>query len=87
MIRLKDPTLFKERGFIAGQWVAADSGQTAEIRNPASGEVLGAVPYMGAAETRRAIEAAHAALTPWAKKTAGCLDVSLTSSSTRMRGR
>ena len=58
MIRLKDPTLFKERGFIASQWVAADSGQTAEIRNPASGEVLGAVPHMGAAETRRAIEAA-----------------------------
>jgi len=71
MITLKDPTLFKERGFIAGQWVAADSGQATEIRNPASGEVLGSVPHMGAAETRRAIEAAHAALTPWAKKTAG----------------
>jgi succinate-semialdehyde dehydrogenase/glutarate-semialdehyde dehydrogenase len=71
MITLKDPTLFKERGFIAGQWVAADSGQATEIRNPASGEVLGSVPHMGAAETRGAIEAAHAALTPWAKKTAG----------------
>ncbi len=71
MITLKDPTLFKERGFIAGQWVAADSGQATEIRNPASGEVLGSVPHMGTAETRRAIEAAHAALTPWAKKTAG----------------
>ena len=71
MIRLKDPTLFKERGFIAGQWVAADSAQATEIRNPANGEVLGSVPNMGAAETRRAIEAAHAVLAPWAKKTAG----------------
>ena len=71
MIRLKDPTLFKERGFIAGQWVAADSAQATEIRNPANGEVLGSVPHMGATETRRAIEAAHAALAPWAKKTAG----------------
>ena len=40
---------------------AADSGQTTEIRNPANGELLGTVPNMGAAETRRAIEAAHAA--------------------------
>src|SRR6187401_2093658 len=71
MIRLKDPTLFKERGFIAGQWVAADSAQASEIHNPANGEVLGSVPNMGAAETRRAIEAANAALAPWAKKTAG----------------
>jgi len=71
MIRLKDPTLFKERGFIAGQWVAADSAQATDIHNPANGEVLGSVPNMGAAETRRAIEAAHAALAPWAKKTAG----------------
>ena len=35
---------------------------TTEIRNPANGEVLGTVPDMGAAETRRAIEAAHAAM-------------------------
>jgi hypothetical protein len=53
-----------------GAWRAADSGQTTEIRNPALGELLGAVPNMGAAETRRAIEARrrHAG---WAKKTAG----------------
>jgi succinate-semialdehyde dehydrogenase / glutarate-semialdehyde dehydrogenase len=71
MIKLTDPSLWKERGFIAGAWAPADSGQTTEIRNPASGEVLGAVPYMGAAETRRAIEAAHTAMPGWAKKTAG----------------
>jgi succinate-semialdehyde dehydrogenase / glutarate-semialdehyde dehydrogenase len=70
MIKLKDPSLWKERGFIAGEWAAADSGQTTEIRNPANGEVLGSVPHMGGAETRRAIESAHAALPAWAKKTA-----------------
>ena len=70
MIKLSDSTLWKERGFIAGNWAAADSGQTTEIRNPANGELLGSVPHMGGAETRRAIEAAHAALPPWAKKTA-----------------
>ena len=70
-MKLKDTSLWKERGFIAGQWVAADSGQTTEIRNPANGEPLGTVPHMGAAETRRAIDAAHGALPAWSKKTAG----------------
>ena len=70
-LKLGDPTLWKERGFVGGQWAAADSGQTTEIRNPATGDVLGSVPDMGAAETRRAIEAAHAALPAWSRKTAG----------------
>jgi succinate-semialdehyde dehydrogenase / glutarate-semialdehyde dehydrogenase len=71
MIKLNDASLWKEQGFIDGAWAAADSGQTTEIRNPATGEVLGSVPHMGAAETRRAIEAAHAALPAWSKRTAG----------------
>ena len=71
MIKLNDANLWKERAFIAGEWQGADFGQTTEIRNPASGEVLGSVPHMGGAETRRAIEAAHAALPSWSKKTAG----------------
>jgi succinate-semialdehyde dehydrogenase/glutarate-semialdehyde dehydrogenase len=71
MIKLNDTSLWKEQGFIDGAWAAADSGQTTEIRNPATGEVLGSVPDMGAAETRRAIEAAHAALSAWSKRTAG----------------
>ena len=71
MIKLKDPSLWKERGLIAGAWVAADSGLTTEIRNPATGEPLGTVPNMGAAEARRAIEAAHSALPAWSKRTAG----------------
>jgi succinate-semialdehyde dehydrogenase / glutarate-semialdehyde dehydrogenase len=70
MIKLTDASLWKERAFIAGNWAAADSGQTTEIRNPANGEALGSVPHMGAAETRRAVEAAQAAMPSWAKKTA-----------------
>jgi succinate-semialdehyde dehydrogenase / glutarate-semialdehyde dehydrogenase len=71
VIKLKDPTLWKERGFIAGEWQPAASGLTTEIRNPANDESLGTVPNMGAAEARRAIEAAHAALPAWSKRTAG----------------
>ena len=61
MIKLKDPTLWKQHGFVAGEWQPAASGLTTEIRNPANDESLGTVPNMGAAEARRAIDAAHAA--------------------------
>jgi len=71
MIKLADSKLWKTQGLVAGEWRAADSGKTTEIRNPATSEVLGAVPEMGAAEARRAIEAASAAMPAWSKKTAG----------------
>jgi succinate-semialdehyde dehydrogenase/glutarate-semialdehyde dehydrogenase len=71
MIKLADSNLWKSQGLIAGEWRPADSGQTTEIRNPATSGVLGSVPNMGAAETRRAIEAAGAALPAWSRKTAG----------------
>ena len=46
--------------YIDGKWVDADSGKTIAGRTiPATGETLGKVPKMGAAETRRAIEAAN----------------------------
>ena len=67
---LSDPGLLRHQCLIAGEWRDADSGARCNVRNPASGERLGDVPDMGAAETRRAIDAAHAAFPAWAKKTA-----------------
>jgi len=67
---IKDKSLFRQQCYINGQWVDADSGKTVEVTNPATGAVLGTIPNMGAAETRRAIEAANAAWGPWRKKTA-----------------
>ena len=55
---LQDPSLFRQANCIDGKWVEADSGQTIIVKNPATGEAIGEVPAMGAAETRRAIEAA-----------------------------
>ncbi len=69
-LSLKDPSLFRQQCYINGQWVDADSGKTIDVTNPATGEVLGTIPNMGAAETRRAIEAANAAWAGWRKKTA-----------------
>ncbi len=69
-MHLSDPTLFRQQAFIAGQWCAADSEQTLAVHNPANAQLLGSVPKMGAAETQRAIAAAHSALPAWAEKTA-----------------
>ena len=69
-MKLRDAELLRTRAFIGGKWVAAASGATHEVKNPATGEVLGTVPVMGAAETRQAIGAASAALPAWAARTA-----------------
>jgi len=70
MLTLKDPSLLRQQCYIAGQWCDADGGATISVTNPATGETLGSVPKMGAAETRRAIEAANAAWPEWRKKPA-----------------
>src|SRR5256886_2779435 len=55
---------------MGGKWVDALSGATHQVLNPATREPIGAVPDMGAAETRRAIEAASQAFPAWAAQTA-----------------
>jgi succinate-semialdehyde dehydrogenase / glutarate-semialdehyde dehydrogenase len=71
MLAIKDSSLFREKCSINGQWVDADSGATIAVTNPATGETIGTIPKMGEAETRRAIEAANAALPGWRARTAG----------------
>ncbi|BBO78501.1 glutarate-semialdehyde dehydrogenase DavD [Desulfosarcina widdelii] len=68
--KLKDPSLIRQKCCIDGQWQDADNGETIDVTNPASGEVIGMVPRMGTHETRRAIEAANLALPAWRAKTA-----------------
>ena len=70
MLNLKDASLFRQQCYIDGQWLNADGGETLSIRNPATGEALGTVPKMLAAETARAIAAANAAWPAWRAKTA-----------------
>ena len=64
-VQLKDPGLFRDRCYIDGEWVGAGSNETIDVTNPATGAVIGTVPKLGAAETRRAIEAANRALPGW----------------------
>ncbi len=69
-IQLSDPSLFREQCYVDGAWVDADNRATSEVSDPASGEVIGTVPKLGAAETRRAIEAAERAFRTWSRTTA-----------------
>jgi succinate-semialdehyde dehydrogenase/glutarate-semialdehyde dehydrogenase len=69
-LNLKNPDLLREQAYIDGQWVDADGGESFPVTNPADGSLVAEVPQMGAAETRRAIEAANAAWPAWRAKTA-----------------
>jgi succinate-semialdehyde dehydrogenase/glutarate-semialdehyde dehydrogenase len=51
--------------------VSTETGDTFPVTNPATGETLAHVPRMGAEETRRALEAADAALPAWRGRLAG----------------
>src|SRR5256884_1002909 len=66
----KDPKLFREQCYVDGQWVGADSRKTLPVIDPATGQALGRVPALGAAERRRAIQAAERAWPAWRAKTA-----------------
>ncbi len=66
---IKNERLLPGAGFVGGEWRGADSGGTVAVVNPANGESVGKTPMMGDAETRRAIDAAAAALSGWRAQT------------------
>ena len=53
-------TALEKRLLIGGEWV--ETGAWIDVRSPYSGEVVGRVPKAGATETRRALDAAAAAM-------------------------
>lgn len=69
-MKLSDMTLLKERAYIGGEWVGADSGERFNVTNPIDNSIVANVPSMGVAETRRAIEAAETALAEWRMRSA-----------------
>ncbi|MDF3023673.1 MAG: succinate-semialdehyde dehydrogenase [Alphaproteobacteria bacterium] len=64
-LNLKDSKLFRQLGYIDGAWTAAEGGRILEVNNPATGDIIGTIPNMGAAETKKAIDAASKALEGW----------------------
>ena len=67
---LTDPSLFRNQSYVNGEWIDADSGTRFDVDNPADGSIIASVPNCGGAETRRAINAANAALPAWRAMTA-----------------
>jgi succinate-semialdehyde dehydrogenase/glutarate-semialdehyde dehydrogenase len=70
IVPLKNDFLLRQHCYVNGAWVDADDHKTIPVTNPATGAVIGQVPRMGAVETRRAIEAAAAAMGGWRRRTA-----------------
>jgi 1-pyrroline dehydrogenase len=59
----------QHKQFIGGEWVESSSGETMEVLNPATGEVIAEVPRASAEDVDRAVEAARKAWAEWREKT------------------
>ncbi len=69
-MNLNNPSLLRSQSYINGEWVDADNGGSVDVLNPHNGEVVGSIANLGAAETKRAIDAAEAAMPAWAARPA-----------------
>jgi succinate-semialdehyde dehydrogenase/glutarate-semialdehyde dehydrogenase len=56
--------------YINGEWVSAESGETLQVINPATGEIVGTVAFGDGRDANKAIEAAHQAFGSWSRLTA-----------------
>ncbi|HZO34189.1 MAG TPA: gamma-aminobutyraldehyde dehydrogenase [Gaiellaceae bacterium] len=61
----------KHQAFVGGGWVDAGSGETMDVTNPATGEVIATVPACGAEDVDHAVETAKTALGEWLDATPG----------------
>jgi 1-pyrroline dehydrogenase len=55
----------QHKNFVGGEWVESGGGETMEVLNPATGEVIAEVQRSTADDADRAVEAAKAALPEW----------------------
>ena len=70
MLTLNDQSLLRQAALVGTRWVEADPKTGIAVTNPATGEVIGHVPKLGADETREAIETAETVRHGWARRTA-----------------
>lgn len=70
MLKLKDPSLLKDKLFINGEWVDSDSNETFTVYNPATGKKITQLASAGKSETRYAITCAKNAMQNWQLLTA-----------------
>jgi succinate-semialdehyde dehydrogenase / glutarate-semialdehyde dehydrogenase len=68
-IALKRLNLLRKQCHINGAWCDAIDGNTIDVTNPATGNVIASVPNMGHQEAEIAVTAAHEAFPAWCAKT------------------
>jgi 1-pyrroline dehydrogenase len=61
----------QHKNFVGGEWVDSAGGETMEVVNPSTGEVIAEVPSSTAEDADRAVQAAKAALPEWLENTPG----------------
>ncbi|WP_150525711.1 NAD-dependent succinate-semialdehyde dehydrogenase [Roseibium sediminis] len=69
-MKLKDKALYREAALVGRIWIPADERNAIEVKNPATGAVIGLVPNLGASETEAAVAVAEMARHAWARRTA-----------------
>ena len=69
-MKLQHQKLFQNKCYVNGKWITGQSHETIEVNNPATLDIIGAVPKCGSYDTKLAIEAANKALPEWRSKTA-----------------
>lgn len=62
-LSLNRPDLFRFEAYVAGRWVGGEL--RIDVANPATGELLGSVPDLGADAAEQAVTAAQEALPAW----------------------
>jgi len=62
-------TVSKHQNLVGGEWVDSAGGETMEVLNPATGEVIAEVPSANAEDVDRAVQAAKKALVEWRETT------------------
>src|SRR5437763_9716822 len=62
-------TVERHKNLVGGDWVDSAGGETMEVLNPATGEVIAEVPAATAEDVDRAVQAAKQALVEWRETT------------------
>ena len=63
--RLSDRRLYRELGYVDGQWTAGDSADSFEVTDPATGTTVAFVAALDAEQTTKAVDAAAKAFPGW----------------------
>lgn len=65
---IANKALVRSFSYVGGRWIGGDEGATFRVNDPATGQELGRVASLSAAQSAHAVDAAQAAFELWAKR-------------------